>query len=67
MLIEILSGMNVPDKQGGVGPAHAGDVVDVPDRFGKQQIGTGRARLPEVDGVAVDRQESAVVPKLKRG
>jgi hypothetical protein len=67
MLIELLSGMNVPDKQGGVSPAHAGEVVDVPERFGRQQVGTGRARLADADGVLVERQESGVVTKLKRG
>ena len=65
MFIELISGMNIPGKDGNITPAQAGDVVDVPERFALQQISEGRAsKFVEQKEIAVP--EGDVTAKISK-
>ena len=66
MLVKILTGMNVPDKTGNVIPTAPGDIVDVPTRFGHQQISHGRAVPSETDWVQLETPEADKNASLKK-
>jgi radical SAM superfamily enzyme with C-terminal helix-hairpin-helix motif len=65
MIIRIIKGMNVPGKNGSALPVNPGEVVDVPDRFAKQEIFSGRAERVKDERV-LERQEAPVIVKLKK-
>jgi len=69
MWITLIKGMNVLLKNGTVSPENPGAVVEVGDRFGRQQIAAKRAEPAdesEEPAVQVENREDALKSKMAK-
>ena len=67
MIVQMQKGKNVPSKDGSVSLAKPGDVVDVPDKFGRKLIIQGAAIEVKKDKAPdLKKPESSLIDKTAK-